>query len=213
MLAGRKGSALSRSGGARCSWQSTPARWWSTFSSTRGRQWFTDPGRSHCTAPCIPTVLCQQRGSDEQHGARGGRRLDSPLPQGGRGPVTVCSVVCRSACWRRCSCTVSLTPRCRWGTCLRTAATTGASPLIAPTTSTTRCTPVLAWRRYREIETKDLNSLLLQVYSGLSAFLLCELGNLSIHLLLRNLRPAGTKQRRIPYPDSNPLSQLQVLSR
>jgi len=50
-----------------------------------------------------------------------------------------------------------------------------------------------------------------QVYSGLSAFLLCELGNLSIHLLLRNLRPAGTKQRRIPYPDSNPLSQLQSL--
>ena len=33
-------------------------------------------------------------------------------------------------------------------------------------------------------------------------------GNLSIHILLRNLRPAGTRERRIPKPDGNPLSLL-----
>lgn len=37
---------------------------------------------------------------------------------------------------------------------------------------------------------------------------LCELGNLSIHLLLKNLRPPGTKVRRVPMPDGNPFSQL-----
>lgn len=35
-----------------------------------------------------------------------------------------------------------------------------------------------------------------------------ELGNLSIHLLLRNLRPPGTKVRKIPVPTSNPFTQL-----
>ncbi|XP_068206030.1 probable very-long-chain enoyl-CoA reductase art-1 [Palaemon carinicauda] len=47
-----------------------------------------------------------------------------------------------------------------------------------------------------------------QVYGALAAFLVCELGNFSIHLLLRNLRPAGSKERKIPYPDSNPLTFL-----
>ena len=36
-----------------------------------------------------------------------------------------------------------------------------------------------------------------------------ELGNLSIHLLLRDLRPPGTTERRIPYPNkTNPFTQL-----
>lgn len=35
-----------------------------------------------------------------------------------------------------------------------------------------------------------------------------ELGNLSIHLLLRNLRPPGTNVRKIPVPDANPLTAL-----
>jgi len=47
-----------------------------------------------------------------------------------------------------------------------------------------------------------------QAYLGLGAFLLCELGNLSIHLLFKNLRPAGSKVRKIPYPNSNPLTCL-----
>jgi len=47
-----------------------------------------------------------------------------------------------------------------------------------------------------------------QVYLFLAGFLLCEAGNFSIHLLLRNLRPAGSKERKIPFPDSNPLTQL-----
>lgn len=37
---------------------------------------------------------------------------------------------------------------------------------------------------------------------------LCELGNLSIHINLRNLRPPGTKVRKIPQPDANPLTKL-----
>lgn len=39
-------------------------------------------------------------------------------------------------------------------------------------------------------------------------FKMCELGNFSIHVALRNLRPPGTKERKIPYPDSNPLTLL-----
>ncbi|CAD5211432.1 unnamed protein product [Bursaphelenchus okinawaensis] len=47
-----------------------------------------------------------------------------------------------------------------------------------------------------------------QLFGGIATFVLCELGNFSIHTLLRNLRPAGTKERKIPFPNSNPLTQL-----
>jgi very-long-chain enoyl-CoA reductase len=47
-----------------------------------------------------------------------------------------------------------------------------------------------------------------QVYIGLTTFCLCELGNLSIHVALRNLRPAGSKERRIPRATWNPLTWL-----
>lgn len=47
-----------------------------------------------------------------------------------------------------------------------------------------------------------------QVYGGLAAFVLCELGNLATHICLRNLRPPGTFERKIPVPDSNPLTKL-----
>ncbi len=39
-------------------------------------------------------------------------------------------------------------------------------------------------------------------------FQIGEIGNLSIHLALRNLRPAGTKERRIPKATGNPFTQL-----
>lgn len=48
----------------------------------------------------------------------------------------------------------------------------------------------------------------LQVYAGLAAFGVCELGNLSIHVALRNLRPAGSTVRKIPVPTSNPFTSL-----
>lgn len=48
----------------------------------------------------------------------------------------------------------------------------------------------------------------LQVYTGLISFILFELGNFSIHIALRNLRPAGSKVRKIPYPTSNPFTIL-----
>ncbi|CAH2102488.1 unnamed protein product [Euphydryas editha] len=46
------------------------------------------------------------------------------------------------------------------------------------------------------------------VYVGVAGFMICELGNFSIHVLLKNLRPPGTKVRRIPRPDGNPFSLL-----
>ncbi|CAB0003511.1 unnamed protein product [Nesidiocoris tenuis] len=49
---------------------------------------------------------------------------------------------------------------------------------------------------------------LLQVYGGLAGFVISELGNFSIHVLLRDLRPPGTKTRKIPYPNGNPLTKL-----
>ncbi|KJH42185.1 3-oxo-5-alpha-steroid 4-dehydrogenase [Dictyocaulus viviparus] len=47
-----------------------------------------------------------------------------------------------------------------------------------------------------------------QVYVGLLGFAVAEFGNLSIHILLRNLRSPGTRERRIPRPDGNPMSLL-----
>ncbi len=35
-----------------------------------------------------------------------------------------------------------------------------------------------------------------------------ELGNFSVHVALRNLRPAGSKVRKIPLPTSNPFTIL-----
>lgn len=49
---------------------------------------------------------------------------------------------------------------------------------------------------------------ILQVYGGLAAFLISELGNLSVHVALRNLRPPGTTVRRIPVSTSNPFTVL-----
>lgn len=46
------------------------------------------------------------------------------------------------------------------------------------------------------------------VYAGLFGFTLSELGNFSIHILLRNLRPPGTKERHIPFATINPFTLL-----
>jgi len=48
----------------------------------------------------------------------------------------------------------------------------------------------------------------LQVFGGLAAFLLCQLGNYSTHIAFRDLRPAGTRERKIPMPTSNPFTLL-----
>lgn len=48
----------------------------------------------------------------------------------------------------------------------------------------------------------------IQVYGALFVWILSELGNLSIHLALRDLRPPGTKDRKIPYPTANPFTFL-----
>lgn len=51
----------------------------------------------------------------------------------------------------------------------------------------------------------------IQVILGTVIFVISELGNLSIHLLLRDLRPAGTAVRKIPVPNGNPLTKLYNL--
>lgn len=48
----------------------------------------------------------------------------------------------------------------------------------------------------------------LQVYLSLAAFLVSEVGNLSVHVLLKDLRPPGTTVRKIPYPTGNALTSL-----
>ncbi|KFM57785.1 Trans-2,3-enoyl-CoA reductase, partial [Stegodyphus mimosarum] len=47
-----------------------------------------------------------------------------------------------------------------------------------------------------------------QMYLGLAGFIFAELGNLSIHLALRNLRPAGSTERKIPLATGNPFTYL-----
>lgn len=48
----------------------------------------------------------------------------------------------------------------------------------------------------------------IQFIIGAAIFFICELGNLSIHLALRNLRPPGTTVRKIPKPTGNPFTAL-----
>ncbi|EFO25345.2 hypothetical protein LOAG_03140 [Loa loa] len=47
-----------------------------------------------------------------------------------------------------------------------------------------------------------------QFATGLIGFIICEFGNFSVHLLLKNLRPLGTKVRKIPMPDANPMTLM-----
>lgn len=49
-----------------------------------------------------------------------------------------------------------------------------------------------------------------QVKLALFLFLFCQIGNFSIHVALRNLRPPGSKARRIPLPTRNPFTWLFV---
>ena len=48
----------------------------------------------------------------------------------------------------------------------------------------------------------------IQLYAGLILFVLCELGNFSIHVALSNLRTAGTTERKIPTTTLNPFTWL-----
>jgi len=51
----------------------------------------------------------------------------------------------------------------------------------------------------------------MQVWLGLAGFIISEIGNFSIHLLLRNLRPAGTRERKNPLPElESPDTNVQL---
>ncbi|KAL1005565.1 hypothetical protein UPYG_G00060740 [Umbra pygmaea] len=50
-----------------------------------------------------------------------------------------------------------------------------------------------------------------QVKMALVIFLFCQIGNFSIHIALRNLRPPGSKTRKIPYPTKNPFTWIFLL--
>ncbi|XP_034154526.1 very-long-chain enoyl-CoA reductase isoform X2 [Pangasianodon hypophthalmus] len=47
-----------------------------------------------------------------------------------------------------------------------------------------------------------------QVNTALGIFLFCQLGNFSIHVVLRNLKPPGSKTKKIPYPTKNPFTWI-----
>lgn len=47
-----------------------------------------------------------------------------------------------------------------------------------------------------------------QIYAGLAIFIFSEIGNFSIHIALRNLRPYNSARRLIPYPGLNPFTWL-----
>lgn len=47
-----------------------------------------------------------------------------------------------------------------------------------------------------------------QTYISLAAWALCEIGNFSIHWLLRHLRPAGSKERKVPRPTADPFTKM-----
>ncbi|KAI7809854.1 trans-2, partial [Triplophysa rosa] len=48
----------------------------------------------------------------------------------------------------------------------------------------------------------------LQIYSALAMFLICECGNLSVHLVLNQISCIGSRPIEIPYPTRNPLTWL-----
>ncbi|PWA14970.1 hypothetical protein CCH79_00014281 [Gambusia affinis] len=50
-----------------------------------------------------------------------------------------------------------------------------------------------------------------QIRLALIIFLFCQIGNFSIHIALRNLRPPGSKTRKIPYPTKNPFTWIFLL--
>ncbi|CAK8689173.1 very-long-chain enoyl-CoA reductase-like [Clavelina lepadiformis] len=50
-----------------------------------------------------------------------------------------------------------------------------------------------------------------QVDMALGCFIFCELGNLFIHLALKNLRAPGSTERKIPLPTKNPFTLLFAL--
>uniref|UniRef100_A0A8C8DK92 Trans-2,3-enoyl-CoA reductase a n=1 Tax=Oryzias sinensis TaxID=183150 RepID=A0A8C8DK92_9TELE len=47
-----------------------------------------------------------------------------------------------------------------------------------------------------------------QVNAGLYIFLFCQVGNFSIHVVLRNLKQPGSKVKKIPYPTRNPFTWI-----
>lgn len=57
---------------------------------------------------------------------------------------------------------------------------------------------VLAWAFYSPSAAQSDQTIPTTAYIGLALFALGEIGNLYIHLVLRNLRPAGTTKRAIP---------------
>ncbi|XP_018610126.1 very-long-chain enoyl-CoA reductase-like isoform X1 [Scleropages formosus] len=115
--------------------------------------------------------------------------------------------------WRPCLSTASRTAPCHCATSGRTVPITGALLRGWPTTSTTPCIPlpvsplwILYCRRAERLSTQIYGEQ--QVKTALIIFLFCQIGNFSIHVALRNLRPPGSKTRKIPYPTRNPFTWI-----
>ncbi|KAL4659208.1 very-long-chain enoyl-CoA reductase-like isoform X1 [Arapaima gigas] len=141
--------------------------------------------------------------------------LSMTLPPASTGlctwPVCATPSTTSKGSWRPCLSTASHTAPCHCATSGRTARITGALQRGWPTTSTTRSTllPVSPVWGLCCKKTKTYGEQ--QVKTALIIFLFCQIGNFSIHMALRNLRPPGSKTRKIPYPTRNPFTWIFLL--
>lgn len=144
-------------------------------------------------------------------------------------PLVIRSIM-QNGFMKRCLFIVSHMPPCQYWICSRIVATIGDSLLMLLIISVIHCTHrhriykyiwdwldswwVLITQYHNhnaeiEIESNfDYIWILITFEKKIFLHQLCELGNLSTHICLRNLRPAGTRVRKIPVPDWNPLTQL-----
>lgn len=120
-------------------------------------------------------------------------------------PPLVTLSITPNASLRQSSFTDFQTRLCPYEICSRIAPITGDSPHSWHTSSTTPSTQVAPYNNFCIINKSFKAPSAQQTKFALIAFLICELGNFSIHILLKNLRPPGTRDRKIPMVTLNPL--------
>ena len=113
-------------------------------------------------------------------------------------PASVTRCTTSSTCWRRCSCTTS-----------------PMVPCLAQHLQELHLLPGLHWVDGLLHQPPSLHTPYLQSSAGETGTChLCDLpvlGNFSIHMALRDRRPAGSKTQKIPYLTKNPFTWLFLL--
>jgi len=84
----------------------------------------------------------------------------------------------------------------------------GTMPLMNIFKNSTYYWMFAAWQAYLINHPLYTSPGMNQVYGALAVFTLAETGNLVIHLALRDLRPKGSTERKIPFPTGNPFTNL-----